>query len=151
LFRRLAAMIYDALLVLAILMTTIIVLVAVTGTSVPPLLVMLLAGLESFAFFCYFWIFRGQTLGMLAWSMTIQTSDGYRLTFTRALLRYLAALVSIACCGLGYLWMFVDRDKLAWPDRFSDSVILHTPRNPARKTPRGPARKPPRDPVRKSS
>lgn len=126
-FRRLAAMVYDGLLVLALLISTITLLVVLTNMPVAGRHVLGLLLVESFAFFACFWIFRGQTLGMLAWRLVIVSADGYRITFTQALLRYVTALVSLALFGLGYLAMFLDPDRRAWPDRMSDTRILHTP------------------------
>ncbi len=129
LFRRLAAMVYDALLVAAILITTITLMVVMTNTPVAGHNVLGLLFLESFAFFAYFWIFRGQTLGMLAWRLSITTGSGYQMTFSQALLRYFGAMLGFALLGLGYLWILVDAQKRAWPDLISDTRVLFTPRS----------------------
>ena len=126
-FRRLAAMVYDALLVLALLLTTITLMVVLTNTAVAGRHVLGLLLVESFGFFTYFWIFRGQTLGMLAWRLVIVSADGYRITFTQCLLRYLTAIPSLALLGVGYLALLFDPDRRAWPDRTSDTRILYTP------------------------
>ena len=127
LFRRLGAMVYDGLLVSAILITTITLIVVLTNTAVAGPNVLGLLFLESFAFCAYFWIFRGQTLGMLAWHLTIQSTSGYRITFSQAMLRYFAGLLSLAVFGLGYLWILFDPARRSWSDMISDSVILHEP------------------------
>ena len=119
-FRRLAAMVYDALLVAAILMTTITLIVVLTNTPVAQANVLGLLLLESFAFFAYFWIFRGQTLGMLAWRLSIVTGSGYQMTFSQALLRYFGALISFAA---------FDAQKRGWPDLISDIRVLYTPKS----------------------
>ncbi len=128
-FRRLAAMVYDALLVAAILITTITLVVVLTNTTVAQANVLGLLFLESFAFFAYFWIFRGQTLGMLAWRLSIVTGSGYQMTFSQALLRYFGALISFAALGLGYFWILIDAQKRGWPDLISDSRVLFTPKS----------------------
>ncbi len=128
LLRRLGAMLYDGLLVLAILMSTVTVLVALTNRPVPGPQVLGLLFLESFAFFAYFWIFRGQTLGMLAWRLSIVSGDGYRITFTQAMLRYFTAVISLACLGLGYLWVLMDPGRRAWPDMASDTRVEYLPK-----------------------
>jgi uncharacterized RDD family membrane protein YckC len=129
LFRRLAAIIYDALLVAAILISTITLMVVLTNTPVAGRNVLGLLFLESFAFFAYFWIFRGQTLGMLAWRLSIVTGSGYQMTFSQALLRYFGALIGFAALGLGYLWIIIDAEKRAWPDLISDTRVLFTPKS----------------------
>jgi hypothetical protein len=35
---------------------------------------------------------------------------------------------SIICLGVGYLWIFIDPLNRSWPDLFSNSVVLHTPK-----------------------
>ena len=128
-FRRLAAMVYDALLVAALLISTITLMVVLTNTPVAGPNVVGLLLLESFAFFAYFWIFRGQTLGMLAWRLSIVTGSGYQMTFSQALLRYFGALLSFAAFGLGYVWILIDAQKRGWPDLISDSRVLFTPKS----------------------
>ena len=128
-FRRLAAMIYDSLLVAALLITTITLMVVLTNTPVAGPNVLGLLLLESFAFFAYFWIFRGQTLGMLAWRLSIATTSGYQMTFNQALLRYLGAVVGFAVFGLGYVWILIDAQKRGWPDLISDTRVLYTPKS----------------------
>jgi uncharacterized RDD family membrane protein YckC len=129
LFRRLAAIVYDTLLVAAILISTITLMVVLTNTPVAGRNVLGLLFIESFAFFAYFWIFRGQTLGMLAWRLSIVTGSGYQMTFSQALLRYFGALIGFAALGLGYLWIIIDAEKRAWPDLISDTRVLFTPKS----------------------
>ncbi len=126
-FRRLAAMVYDSLLVAALLISTITLLVVLTNTPVAGPNVLGLLLLESFAFFAYFWIFRGQTLGMLAWRLSIATGSGYQMTFSQAFLRYFGALISFAAFGLGYVWILIDAETRGWPDLISDSRVLYPP------------------------
>ena len=66
--RRLGAMLYDALLVLAIWFITVMVLVTVNGGAVGGLGLQVLLFLEAFLFFAYFWRTDGQTVGMMAWA-----------------------------------------------------------------------------------
>jgi len=129
LIRRLAAIVYDTLLVAALLISTITLMVVLTNTPVAGRNVLGLLFIESFAFFAYFWIFRGQTLGMLAWRLSIVTGSGYQMTFSQALLRYFGALIGFAALGLGYLWIIIDAEKRAWPDLLSDTRVLFTPKS----------------------
>jgi uncharacterized RDD family membrane protein YckC len=128
LLRRLGAMVYDALLIIALWMVTLFVLVALSNASVGGPFLQSLLFVELFAFFTYFWVFRGQTLGMLAWHLSITSTAGYRLSFTQVMLRLIGALVSFACLGTGYFWILIDPAKRAWPDLISDSIILYTPK-----------------------
>jgi len=125
LLRRLGAMIYDALLMLAVWLFTLFPLVAVSNDAVSGPAVRALLFLELYAFFVYFWTFRGQTLGMLAWRLEIRSDDGGPFTLTQATLRFLGAFASFACLGLGYLWILFDRDKRSWSDLASSSRVMH--------------------------
>lgn len=84
--------------------------------------------LVCFLFYAWFWMHGGQTLGMRAWRLRVQRFDGRPLTLWQVLLRFLAAIPAWALLGLGYLWILVDKDKLALHDRFSESVIVRLPK-----------------------
>ncbi len=80
--------------------------------------------LTTLLFFAGFWSHGGQTLGMRAWRFKVVRRDGASLSFRDALKRAAAALVSLAPAGLGFWWAAIDRDKLAWHDRLSDSTLV---------------------------
>ena len=127
---RLAAIFYDTLLLLsALLITTAIVLMVTKGTlhTHNPFFRTLLF-LICFSFYAWLWLHGGQTLGMRAWRLRIQNIDGRPITVWQALLRFLVAIPSLALAGLGFLWMLVDRDKMTWHDRFSETVIVRLPK-----------------------
>ena len=84
--------------------------------------------LVCFLFYAWFWMHGGQTLGMRAWHLRVQRFDGSPITLWQVLLRFLAAIPAWALLGLGYLWILVDKDKLALHDRFSESVIVRLPK-----------------------
>ena len=133
--RRFGAMLYDALLVVALFVIVTLLFFPFTGKGITPresgalehvyqaalLLAMVL-------FFCVFWTWRGQTLGMLAWRLRVERSDGAVLTWRDALLRLAGACVSLAALGLGYFWIWIDRDRLAWHDRWSGTRVVVVPK-----------------------
>ena len=123
---RFGAMLYDALAVLGIWIATIVALVTVIGDAVVGAWVQSLLFVELYAYFVFFWCRRGQTLGMLAWRLKLQCAGPFRPT--QALMRFVAGLASFLTLGLGFAWMWVDRDKLTWSDRFSASTVVHEPR-----------------------
>lgn len=129
--RRLAAIVYDTLLALAVLFFAAALALPFThGEAVKPHNPLFTAYLflVLYFFFAWFWIHGGQTLGMRAWRLRVQTEEGKPISWGQAMLRYLAAWASFLAAGLGYLWMLVDRKKLTWHDRFSDTVIVVLPK-----------------------
>jgi uncharacterized RDD family membrane protein YckC len=131
LLRRIAAMGYDALLLLAIYMITGFIALMLTGGEAVPagnpwfrLLLLLLA----LFYFCASWIRGGQTIGMKAWRIQVTRLDGSALDGPTAVLRFGAALLSWAVIGLGFLWVLIDPEKRAWHDRLSGTQMLITPK-----------------------
>jgi uncharacterized RDD family membrane protein YckC len=104
-------------------------LVAVSNDFVYGPLVRSLLFLELYGFFAYFWVARGQTLGMLAWRLQVASDYGPSLTLTQATLRFMGALASFATLGLGYLWMYLDPERRTWSDRLSSSRVLQVPKS----------------------
>jgi uncharacterized RDD family membrane protein YckC len=127
LFRRLGAMLYDTLLVVAMWMATLFPMVAIANHAVYGATVQTILFLETYAFFVLFWLYRGQTLGMLAWKLAVGTEDGSPLSLRQATLRFFGAMVSAACLGLGYLWIWIDRDNRSWGDILSATRIVKVP------------------------
>ncbi|MDH3559391.1 MAG: RDD family protein [Gammaproteobacteria bacterium] len=130
LLRRLAAMFYDTLLLFSVLLFATVVALLVTRGTLDyhnPFFRTYLF-LICFLFYAWFWRHGGQTLGMRAWRLRVQRFDGNPITLWQALLRFLAAIPAWAVLGLGYLWILVDKDKLALHDRFSESVIVRLPK-----------------------
>lgn len=130
LLRRLGAMLYDAMIVLALWLLTLFIGVALHNGAVVGPLVQTILFVELFGFFAYFWVWRGQTIGMLAWNLHVETSDGTPMRLGQALLRFIGAMLSFATLGIGYLWMYVDPDRRAWPDMLSRTHIVHRPPQP---------------------
>src|SRR5690349_8601287 len=116
--RRLGAMTYDALLLLAILMLLSYPYVWLTGGGRQSLIVHAIYQIYLLAicFFYYggFWVHGGQTLGLRTWRLQLVRTDGGTITWVDAFKRFAAALLSLLCLGLGYLWVLFNRDKLAW-------------------------------------
>jgi uncharacterized RDD family membrane protein YckC len=137
LIRRLLAIVYDTLLVVAISMVVVLIAVGLNGGEAidTPLGK---AALQSallcinFLFFGYCWTKAGRTLGMLAWHLRVQNHDGRKLSWTQALIRFFGGAFSLLCFGLGFFFILLSDEKLAWHDRWSNSVVVRTPK-PKRK------------------
>lgn len=139
LLRRLAAMIYDTLLVLPLIMASVAVFMGVRTLIVgspgegevvqlDAILVRLVALVTVIGFFCWFWSKNGQTLGMQAWRIKLVDFSGQQPGPGQAVIRCLAAVLSAACFGLGYLWCMVDRNGRYWHDYLSRTELILLPK-----------------------
>ena len=145
LVRRLAAMFYDSLLCIALMMVVTLLyqqvllrllygseqlqqLADAGRLDIDPLLSTLLL-FSLFGFFAKFWTHSGQTLGMQVWGIRIQNADGTAIDLWQALLRFLIALVSLLCLGMGYWWMLLDKQTRTWHDMYSESQAVQLPKN----------------------
>lgn len=141
LLRRLAAILYDALLVTALLFLATIPFIAVRGGEPVEigdnLLYRVVLAFVVYAFFVGFWTRSGRTLGMQSWGLQLQTGDDTIPSFGEASIRFFAALLSWAPAGLGFLWQLWDKDKLAWHDRISGTRLVHYPKPKKQKKQRG--------------
>ncbi len=137
--RRLAALLYDTLLVVPLVMLSVALFMgARTLLLGPPAentvvqldanLVRLVAFATAAAFFCGFWLKSGQTLGMQAWRIKLVSTDGSRPRVGQALLRCLGAILSASALGLGYLWCVVDSNGRYWHDYLSRTKLIMLPK-----------------------
>lgn len=142
-FRRLAAMVYDGLIAVAIGMLSALIIIGIltalfeTGilskqgyehvsdlmqqNLVYKLLVQGWVILWVCAFFLWFWKNGGQTLGMRAWRIRIYNLDPQeKVGYQRLLIRLVTALG-----GVGTLLVLIDyRNKLALQDRLTRTEVL---------------------------
>jgi uncharacterized RDD family membrane protein YckC len=125
-------MLYDGLLVTAVLMlATVPFVIERGGETVEPddnYLYQLSMLIVMYLFFVYFWTRGGQTLGMRAWRLRLETDDGRSPSITVASLRFFVAIVSLIPFGLGFLWQLWDKDRLTWHDRIAGTRMLHYPK-----------------------
>ncbi|EZO25663.1 RDD family protein [Pseudomonas aeruginosa] len=149
LVRRLAAMFYDLLLCVALMMVVTLVYqqgilrliygsdhlreLADRGALIGDPLLSTLLVFALFGFFAKFWTHNGQTLGMQVWGLRVQNRDGSAISLLQALLRFMIAIASWLCLGLGFLWMLWDKDKRTWHDRYSESQVVRLPKNTHKK------------------
>ena len=147
--RRLAAMFYDFLLLIGVMLSTAIILplfLTLTGSQgaieegqtvneleplVDPVYFQLYAVFVITAFYCWFWTKNGQTLGMQSWRLKLVNMSGEPITLEQALKRLIGASVSILCAGCGYWWILIDKDQLSWHDRWSNTRLVVLPKHPA--------------------
>jgi len=124
LIKQLAAMLYDSLLIFAVLFfATAVAVVFNHGEAIhsnPVFSLYLLFTL--FSFYAWFWHRSGQTLGMRVWKIRIVSESGGNPGWGVCYLRLVCALLSFACFGLGYLWRIFK--PYTWHDRLSRTRIV---------------------------
>ncbi|QLF92435.1 RDD family protein [Pseudomonas sp. ABC1] len=145
LLRRLAAIFYDSLLSIALMIVVTLCYQQVIlrliygseklqaiaesgGLDIDPLLSTLLL-FSLFGFFAKFWTHNGQTLGMQVWGIRVENTDGSAIDLWQALLRFLIAILSWLALGLGFWWSLIDKQKRTWHDIYSETRTVQLPKN----------------------
>jgi uncharacterized RDD family membrane protein YckC len=111
LFRRLAVLVYDALVMLAVLFLATAVALPVThGEAVAaenPLFQLYLLAVM-FLYLGWFWTHAGQTVAMRAWRLRVVDLDGRAIGWGQALKRFVAALLPMLP---GLVWLGVSEER----------------------------------------
>jgi uncharacterized RDD family membrane protein YckC len=135
-FRRLGAYIYDLFAIAAVLMVAgiLAILVVILSDKIglinlqdyqdiaaylaQNILFALYLAFVIVGFYGYFWTKAGQTLGMKAWRLRVQNSDGSNIRFTQAVIR-----MATSAFGLGnILALFSDRN--AFQDLWGECEVV---------------------------
>jgi uncharacterized RDD family membrane protein YckC len=125
--RRLASMLYESLVVFAVLLIGFLlpqILLSGFGLSMGGRLLWLHVLLLLMVYFLWFWLNGGQTLPMKTWKLRLAGAEGGRPRPLQALLRYLAAWPSILLCGFGLFWALFDKDRQFLHDRIAGTRIV---------------------------
>lgn len=125
--RRLVSLIYEGLILAAVLMAVTLPVVMLTHqwthtaarVTLQITLLILCCG-----FYIWQWTSTGQTLPMKTWHLKLVTVHGEPIDVRRACVRYVAALFSMALAGLGFLWALIDRDRQFLHDRIAGTRIV---------------------------
>jgi len=134
--RRVAALVYDLLLLAALLMIyTGGALFFTHGAAVVPAT----AGAWVYAYragligviggyYLINWLRSGQTLRMRAWRLRVVSDAGRPLALKAAVLRAVFGALAWMPAALGVLWLYVDPDHLALHDRWSRTRVIRLAR-----------------------
>lgn len=150
-------MVYDALLLFAVLFFASFLVLPLTYTATPephiessPWYSMYLF-LVSYFYFALSWKKGGSTVGMIAWKFKLQTMDQSPLQWSHTLLRFMVAMIPLALYGLaGYWWLnqaplpaiiiacliasiiffwpLFDKNNHGLHDKYSETELVNRPR-----------------------
>lgn len=130
LIRRMGALLYDWLLIIAIwFLQTAMILPFTHGEALPQegivhWLYVAMLYLTALGFFVFFWRKNGQTLGMRAWQLRLVDTRDNTPSLKDLLARALWAIPSWGLGGLGVLSMYFDPARRAWHDRLSHTRVI---------------------------
>lgn len=145
LLRRLAALLYDIFLIFAIWLCMGFILLFVFGlfadntselvdgqVQTHPVLLLLnffmMVGTAAY-FYVWFWHRTGQTLGMIAWRIKALRADNTAIPLQQGLIRFMAAWPAFWLGGLGYLWLYVDKNHDALHEKLSGTKTVLLPKD----------------------
>jgi uncharacterized RDD family membrane protein YckC len=127
LFRRGLIILYDAIVIIALLMlATLIAMLFGMANSTAALdftyTTYLL--LVWFLYLGWCWNRGGMTLGMRVWHVCIRNESGNRPNWGQCALRFLVSLLSLAVVGLGFIWSVFEKEQRTWHDLASHTRLL---------------------------
>jgi len=131
--RRIAAMLYEVMLLFAVVFFAGLVFSGVSSTTNLPLSGWPRHVFQAYLFFgigLYFiwcWLRGGQTLAMRTWKLRLEGSDGSKPSPRQAITRYALAWISLGLAGAGFLWAIIDRDRQFLHDRLAGTRIVRLP------------------------
>ena len=122
LLRRLAAFLYDCLLLIAIFFIIATLAIALNdGQAVQHPLFYVALLMVAFLFFDWFWRHGGQTLGMRAWRIKVVAIHVENVTFEQSAIRFIAG---IALFGFTYVGAFFSPSHQTLHDKLSRTNII---------------------------
>jgi uncharacterized RDD family membrane protein YckC len=84
-----------------------------------------LGTLIGIAYFIGMWGVLGQTVGMMALGLRIvRNSDGGKITWANAILRYIGLIIAFAVIFIGVIWVAFDSRKRGWQHMIGGTVVI---------------------------
>jgi len=131
LWRRMAALSYDSLLLIGLWLSGTLIAVllrdAAHASNAPHWLMRLWLMAIGFGFFGWSWTHGGRTPGMLAWRIQLRRTDGGPVLWSMAFVRYCAAWLSWLTV-LGALWSLRDPRRRALHDIIAGTEMIVLPK-----------------------
>jgi uncharacterized RDD family membrane protein YckC len=131
LIKRYLAVVYEALLLLALAMVltaAYIMLVGDASQGWKRLGLQLLLWTAIGGYFVRCWVVTGQTLASQTWRLKVVDAQGKLLPKQQAVIRYLVASVLLLPAGITLWWAIFDREQQFLHDRLLGSRIVELPK-----------------------
>ena len=125
-WRRLASILYDFLLVEAVLIIMSIPFFSfdLQENNLLKVTIQIYYYLITQYFFVWFWVHNQGTLGMKTWKIKIICDNNNRLSYKQAIIRFNTAIFSLLFFGLGFLISFFRKDKKCFHDIISKTALI---------------------------
>ena len=124
--RRLASLLYETLLVAAILwIASLVYSVAEQQLELAHARLLFQAYLTLIAgiYFVWQWV-RGQTLPMKTWHMRLVARNGSSISMRQAAVRYMLVAAGSVLAGIGFFWALIDPDRQFLHDRLAGTRLV---------------------------
>ncbi len=125
--RRLLCLVYEALLLTAVILVAsglATALAQTAGIAQPRTLTRIIVVIACAGSYAVQWQRRGQTLPMKTWRISLETTAGGRITPLQALMRMSLATIGYPAMGITILWSLIDRDRQFLHDRLSGTRLV---------------------------
>ncbi len=73
----------------------------------------------------FFWMAAGKTIGKAIMGLQVIGPKGARITFWRAMKRYIGYWISALPLFLGYFWVLVNDNRLSWHDKIAGTSVIY--------------------------
>ena len=125
-WRRLASILYDFLLVVAVLIIMSIPFFSfdLQENNLLKVTIHIYYYLITQYFFVWFWVHNQGTLGMKTWKIKIICDNNNRLTYKQAIIRFNVAIISLLFFGLGFIISLFRKDKKCFHDIISKTALV---------------------------
>lgn len=126
-FKLFAACVYELLLLVALWFISAWIFIALFGDATHAykrFFLQVYLWLVTGAYFVWCWSKSGQTLAAQTWKIKLVNQAGKTLSVKEAIIRYVLASASALIFGLGFLWIFVDKNQSYLHDRLLKSRFI---------------------------
>jgi len=125
--RRLLAMLYDSLVLLALLIVASALALPfgdIHKTAFKDFWFTLWLVFVCFAYLGGCWRYGGMTVGMRAWRIELVSANDRPVSWPRCLLRFIVGCVSLGAFGLGVIWALPDPLNRSWHDLAARTLLV---------------------------